>query len=101
MQKPDIHQPNDALTASPASRPDIQHPTDADDAPLVEIELDANKTSATKPVAGSGNVRAPALPPHLKSKIKLAPSEQAGQAPAAQDLGLRHGRTSLRNMTSV
>ncbi|KPI37741.1 Eukaryotic peptide chain release factor subunit 1 [Cyphellophora attinorum] len=82
-----------------ASRDDAPRPSQRsfEDAVLSRpAETATIATSTPKPAIGghapaASKVQAKALPARLKSRLDLQASEQAGKAPAKQDMELRHG----------
>lgn len=90
VPNPDIKQNKDDLTALRDDSRSMQQPEIAEQSPLAEA-----KPMLPKPNnPATAEVKAPALPARLKSRINLEPTEQARQAPATQELDLRHGECS-------
>jgi hypothetical protein len=88
---------SDDLKASRIDAPRPSQHSVKDAAQSRPSETATPATTTPKPATSSHapaapKVQATALPAHLKSRLNLPPSEQAGKAPATQDMELRHGK---------
>lgn len=75
-----------------ARRDDASRPSQLPDVDAVQSQQLDTAPKVVVPIqSNASEVHASPLPNKLKSKISLAPTEQARKAPAEQELGLRHG----------